>query len=664
MNVPIEEEQQFPEPLEFFTQDYIHPDNQAVIEHEQQRWRLLSRWERWRLRRYVAALARDLQEAGYNPLFLEHDRLRREFRAAKAAYRAATFINDETKRAAQQHILAIVERGKQNKQQIEELKPVYEQYKHYAEWLDYEQENRRDLKAEARREKRIRADMRKEAQWLELLIKDVFRKTSGCHYIYKHEGKEITRIPRFERSVIKPDAHWFYLQASKHVMWWWRWMLPNGVTIDRLTDDDVIANLRAATKRQVDAIWTETHQLAYRVSRLDSPDALPRNVKWRDAMQFFPQDDANMFPYVIGIKDDRKFAWFDFVTDPHVLVAGKSQSGKSNLVNGIIATLVSTHSPKELRLVLIDMKGGVEFTHWEEVPHLLWEMVKNVDEVQPVLQRLVAIIRRRMETFAAVKAKKLEEYNARVAPEHQLERVLVCIDEMNTFVGLGSLTEDIHNLIMIIVSQGRAAGVHMIAATQHPEVKVIPGRIKTNMSIRMSGAMPSISSSMVILDSPEAAKIPNIPGRFVSAVGLETLRVQVPQIFDQDIEGVVSSARQQYPDVANELSDMAEQPALTIWNEQRVLKASIEWLEGHLSGQALHKMLGSEDSPGERHLAKMCRRLIDEAAQFNFVTLLENGSQWSIKKRGRAYHLEARPDQSGDQQLLENPVILSDQASD
>src|SRR5690606_2615191 len=137
---------------------------------------------------------------------------------------------------------------------------------------------------------------------------------------------------------------------------------------------------------------------------------------------------------------------------PHVLIAGKSQSGKSNLVNGIIATNISTHSPDELRLVLIDQKGGIEFTHWQELPHLLWNVAKTLEDVQPTLSRVVTVMKKRMDLLEKAKVKDIAAYNRRT--DQRLPRIIVVIDEMNTFVGLGKQTEEIHNLIMLIVSQG------------------------------------------------------------------------------------------------------------------------------------------------------------------------------------------------------------------
>lgn len=652
-----------PEPLEFFTQDYIHESNRDLLKREQMRWRLLGPIERIKLRMFVAGLAKELRKSKYNEMVIRLNLLKRHFFRARAQYLATTFINDEARAASREPIQAILDEARIVRSRLDELQETHELYNHYQGWLDYERKHRRELQRETEREKRIRKRMRKEAKWLEDLLLDVFRKTPGCHHIKMVDGQEVTSIPKFERKVVMPDAHYFYLAASKRKLTGWRWKLPYSVTIPRLQEKDVLENMRAATKRKVDVVWTEAGQMMYRVSRLDSPDALPKKVHWRDAMKYFPRDRVAKMPYVIGATEGRKFHWFDFASDPHMLVAGKSQSGKSNFVNGVIASLVSTHTPAELRLVLIDQKGGVEFTHWKEIPHLLWEMVKTVDQVEPILNRIVAIMKRRMSLFEAVKAKDIWAYNSKVDVENRMEQVFVVIDEMNTFVGLGAQTERIHNLIMLLVSQGRAAGVHVIACTQHPEVKVIPGRIKTNMSIRACGAMPTVTSSMIVLDNPEAARIPSVPGRFVIVVGLQTLIVQTPYIGDDDIAGIVSACRRRYPDVANDLVDMRGMPALQTWDEQRVLAACIEWLEGHLGAQKLHEMLGDE-SPGERHLAKMVRRLRDEAEQIGELVLAKDQTRWGVVKRGKGYYLQSRSDRSDEKPIIASPAIVSVQESE
>lgn len=657
----------YPEPLEFFTQDFIHPDNQQVLEHEEQRWRLLGFWERFRLQRRVDSLARELRKAKYNTLVQERHDLGRAFRKAKREYRKTAYISREAQAEAVTKLRAMWERGTLLKRMIGDLQPTYEAFRHYAGWLDYEREHRRELKEEKKRDAKILRDMRRESKIIEGLIRDVFRRTRGCHYIKHDDGKKPKNIaPKFERVVIKPDAHALYLSVSKKVLFWWKATMPYGVTPDRLQEEEVVNHLRVALKRQCRWVYSESGQLILEVSRLDSPDSLPRNVKWRDAMKYFPKDRTDQLPYTIGVSDGRKFQWFDFASDANLLVAGKQGSGKSNLVNGIIASVVATHTPLEVRIVLIDQKGGIEFTHWEEVPHLLWEMVKTLDDVEPVLKRMVAVMKKRMDILQKAKAKNIAEYNARVDQEDRMERVLLVIDEMNTFVGLGQQTEDIHNLLMLLTSQGRACGLHLIAATQYPEVKVVPGRIKTNMSVRVCGYMPTVVASQVVLDSPEAARIPNIPGRMAATSGLRDLVIQVPRIEDGEILDTVNSLKRLYPDVPNELSGMKTVKLVT-WDPERVLEWCIKYLNGHLSAQKLHKLLGDE-SPGERHLQKQVRSLTDDYFDKAVIMEAPDNQPRTIMKRGKGYYAEllhgARSDRSDETPVLETAAPMSEPESD
>lgn len=622
-NEPFEVEQV--EPLSFLTKPAIHKDNLKLLEDEQLVYRRLGRFERWRMRRYVRHLRRRLRN--YNGLVRERDTLARECIRLKAAVDQET---DEDKKARMNaRGRKFTTRGRKVTAQLAALSEDHKRYGHYSGWLAYEGKHRRELIRQAKDEKAIRKGMDKEAKWLKALLLDVFRKTKGCHYLETDgKGNIRARIPKFFKTQIGPDAHYFWLNASKKTLTGWKWLLPYGVTVGALQEEDVLENMRAATRRDVTVQWTEQGQLIFRVSRLDSPDALPRLVKWSDTGEFYPESQRLLLPYCIGAAEKRKFQWFNLASEPHVLVAGKSQSGKSNLVNGIIATLVQTHTPDELRIVLIDQKGGIEFTHWGEIPHLLWNVAKTTEDVKPMLNRVVEVMKQRMALLERAKKKDIAAYNR--STDDRLPRILVIIDEMNTFVGLGAFTEEIHNLIMMIVSQGRAAGIHFIAATQHPEVKVIPGRIKTNMSVRMSGAMPSIVASQIVLDTADAAKLPSIPGRFVAVVGLKTLIVQVPRIEDDDIAHVVRKAVNDYPETSDELKELSGAPRLKVWDESAVIQAALDWKQGVLSGSKIHELLGDE-SPGKRALMTLCTRVIERASA-NGGYVRHNGSTYTLKK--------------------------------
>lgn len=654
-----------PAPLEFLTKEYIHEDNQKVIERENNRWRILSPVERLRLQRETAALAHKLRKAHYNELVLQLDDLRQRIRKVKAVYRKTTERPEKVRLHLE--IKSIIDEARPIAKQLHELKPHYELFKHYAGWLEYEAKNRANLKAEERERRRIERDMNREAKWLEQLIVSVWKQTAGCHHtMYESDDKKrVTRTPKIARSVIRPDAHYFYVLASKKTLLGWRWMLPHDVTITRLTEEDVIANLCAATKRQVTFEWTETGQLMYRVSRLDSPDALPKDIAWQKAMSQYPEKNNDKLPYCIGVKEARKFVWFDFASEPHMLVAGKTQSGKSNAVNGIIATLVSTHSPQELRMVLIDMKGGIEFSHWWGLPHLYGPVIKTVEEVIPTLDKIISIMRNREKLLTAVKAKTIADYNKKVDTEHQLARILIVLDEMNTLVGLKAVTTDIHTKMALLTSLGRATGIHFIASTQHPEVAVIPGRVKTNLSVRMSGSMPNHHASEIVIDCADAAKLPSIPGRFIVVVGLQKLTVQFPRITDDDIQGVVSSTTNAYPDVSETLVDEkeADDKQIILWNEQRCLAYSIDYMDGHLGAQRLHKLLGAE-SIGETAFKKIFAKLIAESGvsegSFGRLVRESDGTIWTVKKQKRGYYVSPFVEQPDEISI----PVASDSAAD
>jgi hypothetical protein len=629
-------------PLDFLINDKIHPDNARAIEDERSRFRILGFWERIALTRYVRSLQRELKRKDYNALIVKRNALRDEYAALRDEYRTTMFINTQSFREFAGRVKHVQQQGIETNKQLEALAETYQRYKHYRSMLEYERTHKRDLRSEEQKEKTIRKAMRKESKWLESLLLDVFRKTPGCHYIYTdNKGKERTKTPKFERVSIKPDAHWFWLATSRRLpIVGYRWLLPYGVNIANLTDEKTIENMQAATGRQVQAVWSESGQLLFRINRLDSPDSLPKMVMWRDSIQYIPDEKRLRFPYAIGVSEGRKFQFLDLVSDPHILVAGKSQSGKSNLVNAIIAYFASQYSPDEVRFVLIDGKMKVEFTHWAELPHLLWDIAGRIEEIEPYLERIILVMRRRLELLTQAKAKDMTAYNNRVGEADKLARIVVVLDEMNIFVGLGAATEKIHNQIMLLTSQGRAAGIHVICATQYPEVKVIPGRIKVNMSVRICFPVPTVSASMVVLDTPAAASLPNVPGRNVTVIGMKEHIVQAPRIEDGDIALVVNRARILYPETTDDLkeieSDQTKQ--FIIWDEDKCIGAALEWMEGNLAGQRLHKMLGL-DSPGERYLYNLYHKVIERAKAGEIIH--HGGKRYTVKKQNRGFSLVA-----------------------
>ena len=622
-----------PKPLEFLTKDYVHPENARIIEEQQRTYRLLTWWDRWRMRRKVARLRRQLKH--YNRLITQHSRLVEEAQALKTRFEA------ETDPAIRQRLAAsgrsVMVRGRATRDELVRLMPLYSDYKHFSGWLEYERKNRAELKARQKEERQINRAMRKEAKDIARIVRREWEGTHGCHYMKPmKDGNYKAIAPKIFKTQTGSDAHYLWIKTRTKTLFGYRRALPHEVDIEALQDEKrIIQNCKGALNREVTALWTQQGQFMYRVSRLDSPDALPSRVMWRDSWEYYPENRHDYLPYTVGVEEHRHFKWFDFGTDPHILIGGTTGSGKSNQVNGMIGTWVKTHTPDELRLVLIDQKGGLEFGHWSEVPHLLWNVGKVVDDVIPLLSKVVALLRKRMSILEAAHQKKIEAYN-RVATK-RMARVVVIIDEMSNLVELGATTDEIHNLIMIITAMGRAVGVHMICATQQPEVKIVPGRLKANMRMRIAGYMPSTSASMTILDIPDATMLKAVPGRIMVVSGMQRLVVQAPYIEDTDISHVIDLAQHDYSNVAEELWEMEDVARADVWNEDRVIQAALDLNNGSLSGSALHKLYGDE-SPGERLLRTLCKRVIDRGrAQGGYVE--HAGARYKFKRMTSGWSL-------------------------
>jgi hypothetical protein len=616
-----------PKPREFLTTDFVHPDNSRIIAEEHRRYGLLTWLERWRMRRRVNRLRGQLRD--YNRLVAERNQIIQEAQALKARFEAETDPAIKERLAASGRSVMI--RGRAVRDELAKLEPLHSDYTHFSGWLEYERQNRADLKARAKEEQAIRRAMRKEGKDIARIVKREWARTAGCHYLkVDANGREKAITPKIFKIITAPDAHYLLIKTRTKTLVGYREALPYKVDVYTLCDEmRILTNVKGALNRDTAALWSQQGQFMYRVSRLDSPDALPRLVFWRDTWEFYPEDKNDLCPFCAGVAEKRKMLYLNLEDDPHVLVGGKSKSGKSNLINGMIATIVQTHSPAEVRLVMIDQKGGVEFTHWKDAPHLLWNVGKTVEDVKPLLSRVVNVMRKRLELLEKARKKDFLSYNR--TAEKKLPRIIVFLDEMNTLINLGTLTTEIHDLIMLITSQGRAAGVHLVAATQYPSVEVVPGRVKANMGVRISFYMPSRAASQVILDSDDASHLPNVKGRaIVDNGGHENTKVQAPRILESDIEHVVSKAKRLYPETSDDLDELADVPRAKVWNEEDVLEASIEWVNGSLSGQRLHKMLGDE-SPGERHFNTMCKRIIDQATA-NGGYVMYKGARYDLKK--------------------------------
>ena len=236
----------------------------------------------------------------------------------------------------------------------------------------------------------------------------------------------------------------------------------------------------------------------------------------------------------------------DIAKMPHLLVAGSTGSGKSVCINSFIATMLMRYRPDEVKLVLVDPKK-VELSNYNGVPHLLWPVVTDPKKANTALQRVVAMMEDRYETFSDTGVKNIGSYNEWIDkqkekdPSFNQEKMyylVVIIDELADLMLVAS--KEVEDSIMRITQMARAAGIHLIVATQRPSTDVITGVVKANIPSRISFAVASQIDSRTILDMGGAEKLLGKGDMLYLPMGENNpKRIQGCFITDEEIQRVI-----------------------------------------------------------------------------------------------------------------------------
>ena len=246
-------------------------------------------------------------------------------------------------------------------------------------------------------------------------------------------------------------------------------------------------------------------------------------------------------PVIMGEDTYGQPIYEDLTEMPHMLVAGQTGSGKSVFLNSTIATLLCTKTPEELKLLIVDPKQ-VEFVAYEEVPHLLEPIACNPEEARALLDVAVEEMEHRFTLLREARVKKISDYNKKVV-EGKLPYIVFIVDEFADLMMMGSRADhkEVESKIARIAQKARAAGIHMILATQKPLATIVTSLIKANMPTRVSFNVASMIDSRVILDEGGAETLtgngdmlyrdPNARSEYE-----KLRRVQAPWISDEDLE--------------------------------------------------------------------------------------------------------------------------------
>ncbi len=228
---------------------------------------------------------------------------------------------------------------------------------------------------------------------------------------------------------------------------------------------------------------------------------------------------------------------FDLAKAPHLLVAGSTGSGKSVSINTILASILLRYKPTDVQLVLVDPKM-VEFAPFHGIPHLLSEVITDANDANNVLHSMVEEMEDRYRLMASMGAKKIEELNVKLLAEgkDKLPYIVIVIDELADLMMVAA--KEVEESIMRITQKARAAGIHMILATQRPSTEVITGTIKSNIPSRIAFTVASSIDSRTILGQIGAEKLIGMGDMLVSLYGQLPFRGQGAYISNDEIDSI------------------------------------------------------------------------------------------------------------------------------
>ncbi|HEL0247057.1 TPA: DNA translocase FtsK [Streptococcus equi subsp. zooepidemicus] len=284
---------------------------------------------------------------------------------------------------------------------------------------------------------------------------------------------------------------------------------------------------------------------------IEVPNSEVATFSFRELWEQSNTSDDKLLEIPLGKAVNGSARSFDLTRMPHLLVAGSTGSGKSVAVNGIISSILMKARPDQVKFLMVDPKM-VELSVYNDIPHLLIPVVTNPRKASKALQKVVDEMENRYELFSKVGVRNIAGYNAKVEAYNKqseqkqipLPMIVVIVDELADLMMVAS--KEVEDAIIRLGQKARAAGIHMILATQRPSVDVISGLIKANVPSRIAFAVSSGTDSRTILDENGAEKLLGRGDMLFKPIDENhPVRLQGSFISDDDVERIVSFIKEQ-----------------------------------------------------------------------------------------------------------------------
>ena len=332
---------------------------------------------------------------------------------------------------------------------------------------------------------------------------------------------------------------------------------PAGVNLSKILsrDKELALNL-AVDKIRIEAPIPGTRSVGVEIPNARSADVRLRGVlessEWKkctDPLAFAVGKDISGHSIIANL-----------AKMPHLLIAGTTGSGKSVMTNTLITSLLYRNTPSDMKLIIVDPKQ-VEMAQYQDIPHLLTPIITQTEKALSAMKWAVGEMERRYSLMAEEKVKNIADYNTKIASQaseedeqkaSKMPYIVIVIDEMADLMMMAG--KDLEMLIVRVAQKGRAAGIHLVLATQRPEVKVITGLIKANIPGRIAFAVGSQMDSRIMLDQGGAEKLLGKGDMLLLTTEMmgKPLRIQGAWASDPDIAKVTDYLREQRPPEYND----------------------------------------------------------------------------------------------------------------